>query len=263
MFAVAEMERSKKQPPSGSSHHGNTSYLNGSRSKNQHVAKHAEQKCSCGGSCSKCQSEHANAEQATHRSFGAEHDFGSMSVERKDGVVHGPAGGANSFTDCPLQWKPAANAAQRLGANWLDNVVNGLGNLPRPIPAPVSNLLTHHFHTTVDKDIAKILDKYKKLNKAINQSIDFQCETKCDKDVLAYVYSIWSDLHLCPYWFSSNAELQASTVIHELAHDVVGADDNAYEWETTKYNRMSVSDAMDNADSYAHFAWDASRAPEP
>ncbi|HMD21735.1 MAG TPA: M35 family metallo-endopeptidase [Alloacidobacterium sp.] len=266
MFAVAEMERSKKQPslsPAQSSLDGSRSHR--PLSDSQHGAKLAGQRsgCSCGGSCSKCQAEHANEEQTLVHNSGAGHNFGSMSVERKDGVVHGPAGGANSFTDCPTQWKPAATAAQRLGANWLDNVVNGLGNLPRPIPAPVSNLLTHHFHTTFDKDLAKILDKYGKLNKAINQSIDFQCETKCDKDVLAYVYSIWSDLHLCPYWFSSNAELQASTVIHELAHDVVGCDDNAYEWETTKYNRMSVSDAMDNADSYAHFARDASRAPAP
>src|SRR5262245_5744448 len=81
------------------------------------------------------------------------HDFASVSVERKDGVVHGPAGGANRFADCPAQWKPAANAAQRLGSNWLQNVVNGLTTLPKPIPAPVANLLTRHFHTTFDKDL--------------------------------------------------------------------------------------------------------------
>ena len=269
MFAVAEMDRAKKQTILGAARQGNSPHRFGSDfsrtskqpSENQHEARHTSQRkaCTCGGTCSKCHAEHASEDHAQHKG----HHFGSISVERKDGVVHGPAGGANSFTDCPTQWKPAANAAQKLGANWLDNVVNGLSNLPKPIPAPVAGLLTHHFHTTYDKDIAKILEKYKKLNKAINQSIDFQCETKCDKDVLAYVYSIWSDLHLCPYWFRSDGELQASTVIHELAHDVTGADDNAYEWETTKYARMSVSDAMDNADSYAHFAWDASKPPTP
>ena len=187
------------------------------------------------------------------------HDFGSISAERKDGVVHGPPGGANRFADCPAQWKPAANAAQKLGSSWLDNVVNGLTTLPKPIPGPVANLLTKHFHTTLDKDLAKITGRFKQLNAAINKSIDFQCETSCDPDVVAYVYSIWSDLHLCPYWFHSGAELQASSVIHELAHDVVGCDDNAYEWETAKYRNMSVSDAIDNANSYAHFAWDASK----
>ncbi|MEZ2295998.1 M35 family metallo-endopeptidase [Variovorax sp. RCC_210] len=196
--------------------------------------------CACGGSCPRC---------------GAKKEAG----ERKNGVVHGPAGTANRFDDCPANWKPVANAAQTLGASWLGNVVTGLGALPSPLPARVSALLTTHFHTTYDKDIAKILERFKKLNTAIKQSIDFQCESSCDKNVLAYVYSVWSDLHVCPYWFGSAPDLQASTVIHELAHDVVGCDDNAYEWESAKYAKMSVSDAMNNADSYAHFAWDASK----
>jgi hypothetical protein len=197
--------------------------------------------CACGGTCPRCAA--------------GTHERG----ERRDGVVHGPAGSSNTFTDCPANWKPAANAARTLGASWLTNVVTGLNMLPSPIPAPVATLLTRHFHTTYSKDIAKILARYRQLDGAIRQAIDFQCETSCDKDVLAYVYSVWSDLHVCPYWFASAPDLRASTVIHELAHDVIGADDNAYEWETAKYAGMSVGDAMDNADSYAHFAWDASR----
>jgi hypothetical protein len=196
--------------------------------------------CACGGTCPRCAAR-------------------QQSGERRNGVVHGPAGSANTFTDCPANWRPAANAARTLGASWLANVVTGLGMLPSPIPAPVATLLTRHFHTTYSKDIATILARYRKLDGAIRQAIDFQCETSCDKDVLAYVYTVWSDLHVCPYWFNSAPDLQASTVIHELAHDVVGADDNAYEWETAKYAGMSVGDAMDNADSYAHFAWDASK----
>jgi Lysine-specific metallo-endopeptidase len=187
------------------------------------------------------------------------HDFAAISVERQDGVVHGPAGGANRFDDCPAQWRTAANASQKRGSSWVDNAVNGLSSLPTPIPVRVANLLTKHFHTTFDKDVAKIAGRYRRLNTAINQAIDFECETSCDANVLGYVYSIWSDLHLCPYWFRSGPELQASTVVHELAHDVLGCDDNAYEWETAKYGSMSVSDAINNADSYAHFAWDASK----
>jgi lysine-specific metallo-endopeptidase family protein len=190
---------------------------------------------------------------------GRGHSFGAVSVERKDGVVHGPAGGSNRFDHCPTQWRSAADAAQTLGGDWLDNVVNGLNALPSPIPPPVAALLTRHFHTTYDKDVAKIAKRFQQLGTAIKKSIDFQCETSCSRDVLAYVYSVWSDLHLCPYWFNSGPERQASTVIHELAHDVVGCDDNAYEWQTAKYRSMSVDEAIDNADSYAHFAWDASR----
>jgi hypothetical protein len=187
------------------------------------------------------------------------HQAAATEGKRQDGVVHGPAGAPNRFDDCPTDWKPKANAAQALGSSWLDNAVNGLSSLPKPIPAPVAALLTKHFHTTLDKDLVRITERFAKLNTAIKQAIDFECETSCGDNVLAYVYSIWSDLHLCPYWFRSGTELQAATVIHELAHDVVGCDDNAYEWETAKYAGLSVKEAIDNADSFAHFAWDASK----
>jgi hypothetical protein len=200
----------------------------------------------------------------TASSGGRGYDFAAIPVERNDGVVHGPAGTANHWDDCPAAWRPKANAAQTRGGSWVDNVVNGLSNLPRPIPPPVATLLLKHFHTTLDKDIAKVVGRYKQIQTAIHSSLNFECETSCDPDVLAYVYSIWTDLHLCPYWFNSAADLQASTVIHEIAHDVVGANDNAYEWQTGKYTSMSVGEAMNNADSFAHFAWDASKpAPPP
>jgi Lysine-specific metallo-endopeptidase len=203
-----------------------------------------QRKCSCGGEAPEHEEEPASG--------------------RQNGVVHGKTGSPNRFTDCPIDWKPKANAAQQLGSGWLANVVNGLTHIPKPIPAPLATLLTTHFHTTDEKDIAKIAAKYTQLSTAINQAIDFQCETSCDTNVLAYVYSIWSDLHLCPYWFNSGAELQASVVIHELAHDVIGADDNAYDdpgdpKQAQKYAGLSAKAAMDNADSYAHFAWEASK----
>jgi hypothetical protein len=231
-------------------------------------------RCACGGlvgpsgECAACRATRlakaapAGGGYAAAPSGVQGHDFAAVGVERKDGVAHGPAGGANRWTDCPANYKTKANAAQTLGASWVDNVVNGLGNLPKPIPAPVAALLTKHFHTTFEKDIARILDRFKKIKTAIHSSLDFECETSCDPNVLAYVYSIWSNLHVCPYWFNSAPDLQAATVIHELAHDVVGCDDNAYGWETAKYANMSVSDAIDNADSFGHFAWDASK-PTP
>ena len=191
------------------------------------------------------------------------HHFGAIAVERKDGVVHGPAGTANHWDDCPTTWQPKANAAQTQGASWVDNVINGLSSLPNPIPPAVATLLLRHFHTTLDKDIATILGRYRQIQAAIHSSLNFECETSCDPNVLAYVYSIWTDLHLCPYWFNSAADRQSAAIIHEIAHDVAGADDNAYEWQTAKYNGMSVADAMNNADSFAHFAWDASKPPPP
>jgi hypothetical protein len=239
-----------------------------------------QRKCACGGTpglsgeCAACRAKRVAKEAtaggssraATAPGQGRGHDFAAVGVERKDGVVHGPAGTANHWDDCPPTWRPKANAAQALGANWVDNVVNGLSSvlaLPPPIPKPVENLLLKHFHTSANKDVATINGRYKKIQTAIHSSLNFECETSCDANVLAYVYSVWTDLHLCPYWFNSASDLQGATVIHEIAHDVVGADDNAYEWQTAKYAGMSVSDAMNNADSFGHFAWDASKPPPP
>jgi hypothetical protein len=238
-----------------------------------------QRKCACGGrpgptdECAACRAKRLAKEgraggrirAATAPAQGRGRDFAAVGVERKkDGVVHGPAGTANHWDECPASWRPKANAAQALGAGWVDNVVNGLSSvlaLPPPMPKPVETLLLKHFHTSVNKDIATIIGRYKKIQTAIHSSLNFECETSCDANVLAYVYSIWTDLHLCPYWFNSASDLQAATVIHEIAHDVVGADDNAYEWQTAKYAGMSVSDAMNNADSFGHFAWDASKPP--
>ena len=232
-------------------------------------------RCACGGTpgptgeCAACRAKRLAAERRAGGpstrpatpSVTRGHDYAAVGVERKDGVVHGPAGGANHWTDCPTSWRPKATTAQALGASWVDNVVNGLANLPRPIPPPVATLLLKHFHTTLDRDIKTILGRYRQIQTAIHSSLNFECETSCDPNVLAYVYSIWTHLHLCPYWFNSGGDLQAATVVHEIAHDVAGADDNAYEFERAKYAGMSVSDAMNNADSFGHFAWDASKPP--
>jgi hypothetical protein len=239
----------------------------------QEAAAGHGRRCACGGligstgECAACRSrrlareERGRSVEAAAPASARAHDFGVVNVERKDGVAHGPAGGANRWTECPASWRPKANAAQTRGASWVDNVVNGLSNLPKPIAAPVATLLTHHFHTSFDKDVATIVSRYRKIQTAIHSSLDFECETSCDPNVLAYVYSIWSNLHVCRYWFNSGPDLQAATIVHEIAHDVVGCDDNAYEWQTAKYTGMSVADAMNNADSYGHFAWDASKPP--
>jgi len=187
---------------------------------------------------------------------GRRHDFSAIGIEKKPGVAHGPGGPTNSFEDCPLAWKTKANAAARLGASWVENVINGLSSLPTPIPAPVATLLNRHFHTTYDKDIRKILGHYRQIGAALNSKIDFECETECDDNVHAYVYTIWTDVHLCPLWFKAGPRSQANTIVHELAHDAAGRDDEAYIWQP-KYRTLSVDDAMDNADSYSHFAEEA------
>lgn len=179
-----------------------------------------------------------------------------MPVFSRSEQVVAPSVPVNEFEDCPATWQSQANAALVTARSWVSNVINGLSHLPSPIPAPVTTLLNKHFHTTFSGDISKIVGKYAEINRALNASIDFECETSCDDNVVAYVYSIWTDVHLCPGWFASSADKKAETIIHELGHDAAGLDDEAYVWQAA-YSKLSVTDAMDNADSYSAFAMDA------
>jgi len=231
----------------------------------------APNRCACGavmgptGECEACRARRLAAERAsaerrqdtTPVATGSRHDFGSIGVENQSGE-RGPSGPANRFDDCPRDWQTKANAAAQTGAGWVANAITGLSNLPTPIPAPVTTLLNRHFHTTYDRDIRRIVGQYMRISAAINSAIDFECETECDGNTRAYVYEVWSDIHLCPPWFNSgNSGDQAKTVVHEIAHDAAGRDDKAYYWERSKYNRLSVDEAIDNADSYAVFAREA------
>ena len=214
-------------------------------------------RCACGGlvgpggECAACR-----ARRLARAPSAGPHHFGAVDVERRPGVAHGPGGPANTFEECPASWRPAANTGAATGRRWVANVINGLTSLPSPIPAPVSALLMKHFHTTYSRDIATIVGHYRQINAALNSTIDFECETDCDANVLAYVYTVWTDLHLCPLWFRSTPARRANAIVHELAHDAAGRDDEAYAWEP-RYRTLSVDEAIDNADSYSHFAQEA------
>src|SRR4051812_30202826 len=149
----------------------------------------AGSRCACGGivapsgECSACRAKRLAKEARTGAGNPAapmgtrRHDFARVGVERNDGVVHGPAGTANHWDDCPAGWRTKANAAQSLGGTWVDGVIAGLSHLPKPIPAPVAGLLLHHFHTTADKDVLTIVERFKKIQTAIHSSLNFECET--------------------------------------------------------------------------------------
>jgi ferredoxin len=168
-------------------------------------------------------------------------------------AVKAPGGPANTFEDCPTDWQTKANNALARGRPWVANVITGLANLPDPVPAPVSALLNRHFHTTERDHIREIMQHFNTIYAAMNESIDFECESDCDDNVAAYVYNVWTDLHLCPIWHSLGPNAQANIIIHELAHDAANRDDEAYIWEPA-YNTLSAEDAIDNADSYSNFA---------
>ncbi len=221
-----------------------------------------QRKCACGGTpgpTGECEECRKRRRQHPERPSTPGHSFGRVSV-RPQHPVKVPSGPTNSFEDCPIDWQRQANAAVNLARQWVANTIVGLSNLPSPIPAPVSSLLNRHFHTTYSGDIRTMLRVFSKIYEALNAEIEFECETSCDDNTAAYVYSFWTDVHLCPIWYGQNWRGKANTIIHELAHDAADRDDEAYTWEA-KYARLSVDDALDNADSYSAFAEEAFYGP--
>lgn len=103
-----------------------------------------------------------------------------------------------------------------------------------------------------------MLTSYKRiLNKLAEDDYQYECEDDCDNEN-AYVYSFWSDIHLCMNNIRNNGNLIiARTIIHEMSHYVTDTDDLAY---CKQDNRCPISlhylDAISNADSYACFAHD-------
>lgn len=246
----------------------------------EHSSGTLQRNCQCGqhtsgnGECSSCSkqrdaiSRHSAISagqafmnmrgQSAEMSEPFESDLSQVPVHGGRRDANAPTAPSNEFDDCPADWQTKANAALARGRPWVANVIMGLSSLPDPIPAPVSALLMRHFHTTSRDDIRTIVGHFNTINSAMSASIDFECETECDANVAAYVYSVWSDVHLCPVWYGLTPEGQANVIIHELAHDAANRDDEAYVWEAS-YATLSAADAIDNADSYSNFAEEASR----
>jgi hypothetical protein len=134
----------------------------------------------------------------------------------------------------------------------LDNAIAKLGS---PSDPKVSAALQSNFHSTEAKVVTEVLSKLQTIRAAFNGTIPIEVES--EGDARAYVYRIWSDIHLCPPWFAdTDPDGRARTIIHECSHKYTGTDDEAYHWDTANYAGLSVKDALDNADSYAWFCID-------
>ncbi len=136
----------------------------------------------------------------------------------------------------------------------------------------IRNAMQTHFHISqqaVDdrrdfnlfRNLVTVINMFRRINNGFGGTIPFECEGTNDwwfcRNTLGYVRLIFSDIHLCPSWFGLPARDKAVSVVHEMGHKYANLDDEAYEFEAG-YRRLSVSDAVDNADSYACFARDVS-----
>lgn len=133
----------------------------------------------------------------------------------------------------------------------LDNAIAQIGS---PSAPKVSAALQANFHSTETKVSTEVSTKLSRIRNAFNGTIPVEVES--EGTARAYVYVIWSDIHLCPPWFADpSADARARTIIHECSHKYTGTDDKAYHWDP-KYATISTKDALNNADSYAWFCMD-------
>lgn len=94
--------------------------------------------------------------------------------------------------------------------------------------------------------------------KAFDGDIPIEVEDEADGTTEGYVRDWWlwkSDIHLHPLWFRQDLTERARIIVHEACHKYDNDDDHAYYWQSA-YDRLTVKQAIDNADSYATFCRD-------
>lgn len=133
-------------------------------------------------------------------------------------------------------------------------VDNALAQLGNPKDVKVASALQANFHGTENKTIAEVRRVLGKVKSAFSGTIPIEVED--DGTARAYVYVLWSNIHLCPPWFADNdPEGRARTIVHECTHKYAGTDDKAYHWDP-KFQTLGTKDALNNADSHAWFCID-------
>lgn len=134
---------------------------------------------------------------------------------------------------------------------------NAISQVASPTAPKVAAALQANFQSTEAKTATEVASKLQKIRDAFNGTIPIEVEGEPDGTTRAYVYLIWSDIHLLPPWFADpSADARARTIIHECSHKYTGTDDKAYHWDTAKYGGLSTKDALNNADSFAWFCMD-------
>jgi hypothetical protein len=139
-----------------------------------------------------------------------------------------------------------------------------------PSDPAVTPLLSNYFMTS-SPTISTIVANFNKINdKFTKNDYTYECEESCSGNDNAYVYDFFcsslGNIHLCMAsgLRSWSNECVARAIVHEFGHCYAGLADNLYcnigcvggnACNPTCGAGLSASDAMNNADSYACFAW--------
>ncbi len=182
-----------------------------------------------------------------------------------------PAASTIKVVDASEAEKKTIEKAQERAKAMVDSAIKkclaGAKNQP-------SNLVKKYFgiDSTSDSDKEKIdalVSNYEKILAGLDSEtfeVEQESITPGQPYVVAYVRTLpfihgFGHVHVnFPAFDGQSHDDQAGTLVHELSHYAVGTDDHAYDWETSKWRKLSQAQQMDNASSYGNFACDCYRA---
>lgn len=165
-----------------------------------------------------------------------------------------------SHEDCDenLDLRPHIWPADHMAKTMVNNGISAL--TASPVTAATNSVLDKHFNSHSASTVASVLAVLRSIKAAFDaDDYTYECEDDCD-DANAYVYGVWSDIHLCMNQLRGKDNKGiAAIIVHESSHYYGGTDDNVYYFSFgsgTAPSSLSASDAVENADSYEGFAYD-------
>jgi hypothetical protein len=138
-------------------------------------------------------------------------------------------------------------------------VIRVMGDSSLSSDPRVTALLSQYFMTSTPKLLQFFIAIQAIQNQFTANNYQYECEYDCGKDD-AYVYGLITDIHLCINKYSGwTTDCVARAIIHEMGHYAANLDDEMYCNTgcgcSPCESDLSPSDALDNADSFACFAY--------
>jgi outer membrane protein OmpA-like peptidoglycan-associated protein len=161
--------------------------------------------------------------------------------------------------DCNANDISEISRAHPIAIDMVKKAIRVLSTAPTPA---VTALLQKYFNDSGVSTQLHVLEGLQSLRSGITGTFTIECEKKGSflydhycKGVYAYVYTAFSDVHLCEDAFGRSDVDLAETIVHESSHKFDNTDDEAYCWGGCP-STLDRWAAYDNADSFSKFAWE-------
>ncbi len=171
-----------------------------------------------------------------------------------------------SAPDCTGEQHKKIYPAAQLAIQWLDRSIEKLTAF---ISAPTADAnkaaagaMQRHFHSTDPAIAQRVLERVQLIRHDIDalreQDVQLSVECHTDQDQVcgqsnAYVTGDRNTLVFCPIFFTWSLERRAESIVHEMAHSIVGGaahpTDRGYDTDRV-LPYLNTAEALTNAESY-------------